>query len=381
MNNNTRQSNIELLRIVAMFLVVAHHYVVNSGINELFDFSKPVSANTLFLQWWGMWGKTAINAFVLITGYFMCSSRLTMRRIFKLYLEVQFYLTVGFFALVLIGYERISIDGIANLLVWPLMGLNRGFTASFMVFYAFIPLYNIIIGRLSCKALFFWTSMLVGIYVIPYTFLGNHQVFNYMGWYIALYFTGAFLRVWGRGWMEKNRICIPLLSFAIGGALFSSWLYGWNVLHKWPNVQLKCIGTVLGVAESCSLMAFIIGVLMFLVFKNLRIPYNRFINGVASTTFGILLAHTFSGGMRRFLWRDVVDAAGHYSRAETAGDSIVVFTIMTVCSIFALCSAVDYLRIILLERPFFERFCTVVNKFRGIIPMDCLRHEGKEKSL
>lgn len=33
MNNNTRQSNIELLRIIAMFLVVAHHYVVNSGIS------------------------------------------------------------------------------------------------------------------------------------------------------------------------------------------------------------------------------------------------------------------------------------------------------------------------------------------------------------
>ena len=92
--DNKRQSNIELLRIVSMFLVVAHHYVVNSGVNELFDFSKPVSANTLFLQWWGMWGKTAINAFVLITGYFMCRSRLTIRKMLKLYLEVQFYLTV-----------------------------------------------------------------------------------------------------------------------------------------------------------------------------------------------------------------------------------------------------------------------------------------------
>lgn len=129
-----RQSNIELLRIVAMFFVIAHHYVVNSGVNELFDFSKPVSSNTLFLQWWGMWGKTAINVFVIITGYFMCSSKLTLRKILKLYLQVQFYLTVGFAALVLIGYERISVNGIANLLLWPFMGLNRGFTPSFIVF-------------------------------------------------------------------------------------------------------------------------------------------------------------------------------------------------------------------------------------------------------
>lgn len=29
-----RQSNIELLRIIGMLLIVAHHYVVNSGIME-----------------------------------------------------------------------------------------------------------------------------------------------------------------------------------------------------------------------------------------------------------------------------------------------------------------------------------------------------------
>ena len=355
-----RQSNIELLRIVLTFLVVAHHYVVNSGVNELFDFTKPASSNTLFLQWWGMWGKTAINAFVLITGYFMCNSRLTIRKILKLYLQVQFYLIFGFLVLFLIGYEHISISGVVNLLAWPLMWLNHGFIASFLVFYAFIPLYNVVIAKQSRVALLFWASMLVGIYVIPYTFLGNHQVFNYVGWYVALYFTGAYLRLCGGGWMIKNRICFPLLCISVVGALFGGWLYGWNVLHEWPSLSLKCIGTFFGVAESCSFMAFVIGVLMFLVFKNLQIPHNRFINGVASTTFGILLAHTFSGGMRTLLWRDIVDVSGHFTMAESTGNSIVLFTVLVVLCVFVICSAIDCLRILFFEKPFFARFCVAI---------------------
>ena len=206
--------------------------------------------------------------------------------------------------------------------------------------------------------------MLVSVYVIPYTFLGNHLVFNYVGWYVALYFTGACLRT-KRGWTKKNCTCGSVLLLAVGGALLGSWLYGWNVLHKWPSVTLKCLGTFLGVAESCSLMAFIIGVFMFLVFNNMQIPFNRYINGVASTTFGVLLVHTFSGGMRTFLWRDVVDVIGHYSMAEMTGGGIVGFSILTVFSVFVICSVVDCARIILLERPFLIRICIALEKFKA----------------
>lgn len=37
----TRKSNIELLRIVLMLLIIAHHYVVNSGLTEVFDYQAP----------------------------------------------------------------------------------------------------------------------------------------------------------------------------------------------------------------------------------------------------------------------------------------------------------------------------------------------------
>ena len=74
-----RDSNIELFRIITMFFIVAHHYVVNSGLT-LDDgpiAANPLSANSIFLLLFGAWGKIGINCFVMITGYFMCKSNIT----------------------------------------------------------------------------------------------------------------------------------------------------------------------------------------------------------------------------------------------------------------------------------------------------------------
>ena len=49
-----RESNIELFRIVLMLMIIAHHYVVNSGVERLYDYSN-VSGNQVFLELWG-WG-------------------------------------------------------------------------------------------------------------------------------------------------------------------------------------------------------------------------------------------------------------------------------------------------------------------------------------
>ena len=50
-----RKSNIELLRIVLIIMVIAHHYVVNSGIKAFFTPAKNVSKNDRdrnIRMWW-----------------------------------------------------------------------------------------------------------------------------------------------------------------------------------------------------------------------------------------------------------------------------------------------------------------------------------------
>ena len=76
---NVRNSNIELFRIITMLLIVAHHYVVNSGLMPIVISDFPSKAST-FLIFFGWAGKMGINCFVLITGYFMCTSQITLRK-------------------------------------------------------------------------------------------------------------------------------------------------------------------------------------------------------------------------------------------------------------------------------------------------------------
>lgn len=70
-----------------MLLIVAHHYVVNSGMMDEMR-KHPTAVNSLFFFVCGAWGKTAINCFVMITGYFMCTSHITLKKFIKLLLEM-----------------------------------------------------------------------------------------------------------------------------------------------------------------------------------------------------------------------------------------------------------------------------------------------------
>ena len=54
-----------------MLAIVAHHYVVNSGLMEIINESGSMSFPALFLLLFGCWGEIGISCFVLITGYFM----------------------------------------------------------------------------------------------------------------------------------------------------------------------------------------------------------------------------------------------------------------------------------------------------------------------
>lgn len=79
-----RDSNIELFRIITMIMIVAHHYVVNSGLLDIVEAQRSLGTQDIFLLIFGSEGKTGINCFVLITGYFMCKSNITVKKYGKL---------------------------------------------------------------------------------------------------------------------------------------------------------------------------------------------------------------------------------------------------------------------------------------------------------
>ena len=104
-----RNSSLELFRIITMLVIIAHHYVVNSGLTEVLQQNTSVSFNSVFLCLFGWGGKTGINCFVLITGYFMCKSNITLKKFFCEHIAHIFFIRMMPSALVLAYFETLAL--------------------------------------------------------------------------------------------------------------------------------------------------------------------------------------------------------------------------------------------------------------------------------
>ena len=93
-----RQSNFELLRIVAMVMIIFHHFAYHGGF--VWDFST-ITIEHLWYNLIIMGGKIGVNIFVLISGYFLILNKDKIvnlfRKMLKLWGQIFFY-SLLFFA-------------------------------------------------------------------------------------------------------------------------------------------------------------------------------------------------------------------------------------------------------------------------------------------
>lgn len=114
-------------------MIVAHHYVVNSGLMNCIDAQSTLRFQDYFLLLFGWGGKTGINCFVLITGYFMCTSNITKEKFFKLLGELYFYKIAIWCLFFFTGYEPFSI-GVFLEMLFPFLRWQIILQHAFFVF-------------------------------------------------------------------------------------------------------------------------------------------------------------------------------------------------------------------------------------------------------
>ena len=86
-----RQANFELLRVVAMFMIISLHYLVKGGAAVPFPFAageNPVGVLAWLIEAFCI---VAVNCYVLISGYFLVESAWKPGRAVSLVLQVLFY--------------------------------------------------------------------------------------------------------------------------------------------------------------------------------------------------------------------------------------------------------------------------------------------------
>ena len=343
--NKKRQSNLELLRIIAMLAIIAHHYVVNSTVVRSFVYDGSATPQQYFLEVWGMWGKTGINAFILISGYFMCKMSLTLRRYVKLYIQVFFYGFSIMLIFALCGYQPISVSMVLKKLFGLLISINNGFTASFMVFYAFVPFYNKLIESLNRKELLGLVVGLCCVMTICSTFFFASTM-NEPVWYMTLYFMAAYIRLYPNKYTENLKLSsiTLIVSILIAIAVCLIFVYITNHTGRQGFAAFKWYL----VTDSNKFLAFLIGLSAFLTAKNIRMGYSKTINALAAGCFGVLLIHASSDTMRQWLWLDVCNVPEmlHADLPILIAQAVAVPII-----IFLVCSFID-----LIYKKFIEPF-------------------------
>lgn len=320
-----------------MLMIVAHHFVLGFGaeINEL-------TTKSVLLSLFGMWGKTGINCFMLITGYFMCTSQISVRKFVKLMQWIYLYRFLFYGIFLVTGYEYISALRLLRL-VMPVWTFEQNFTSCFIVFWLTIPFWNMLIQSMTKKQHQLLLLLLLGMYTILGTIPKFGVSMNYVTWFGIIYLIASYIRLYPTklmdntrfwGWMSGMTITIACI-LGIGASY---------VVHK---------GFTFFVSDCNKLFAVVASVTTFLYFKNLSIPHRNLINAIGGSTFGVLLIHANSDAMRQWLWRDIVNCMGHYDLPLM---ELIFFSVGVVLAIFFTCILRDRVRFKLIEEPFFKYY-------------------------
>lgn len=348
-----RSSNIELYRIIVMLLIVMHHYVVNSGLlDEMFE--TPTATKSIFLYMLGMWGKTGINCFVLITGYFMCKSKITLHKFIKLLFQIELYNIVFGLIFLFAGYIPLSLKSLFKILN-PISDVASDFISCFLLFYLFIPFLNILLNNLSQKQHLLLVMLSIGTYSILGTIPSIGVTFNYVTWFCVLYVVASYIRFYGI-WRNEEKMFWGGVSLV---SIFISVLSVFIMLFRtaWMGADQSWGMLMFFVSDSNKFLAFLVSVSTFMYFKSIHIPQSKLINTIASCTFGVLLIHANSDAMRQWLWKDTCNNVGMFHSGM-----IYIHALCVPIVVFIVCAIIDYCRQQFIERPYLESVLKIIKK-------------------
>lgn len=288
-HNLSRNSNIERLRIIAMLLIVIHHFVMHGVLNDFngnFFNGSFFNANIFTAQILLAGGKIGVDIFVLITGYFLCISKFKSQRIIKILFQTWCYSVMLFIAYLLFSGAPIS----------PIMVLKSLFPISYNVYWfiscyvlliLFSPVINLIMRYLSEQALLATIVVILMIsFVMPHfkmTF-ADDDIIRFIGMYLL----GAAIQLNKIPNLIKRHTSL-WLSLCILAMLLSIVLF--DVIGLITNHAILIKNAAYLCMENYSIFSLVSAFLILLNATKQAPKSNFLINRIASLMFGVYLLH------------------------------------------------------------------------------------------
>lgn len=298
-----RLANLELLRCVAMLMVVALHYL---GKGNLLVDLRAGELNGAERAAWLLesFCIVAVNVYMFISGYFLCTSSFKPSRIVRLWLQVWVY-SVG------IGVLGASAGVMAGTVVdthffltllFPVSMGHYWFMTAYLFLYLLLPFVGTAVLRMNRQqlgtALFFllFTFCIVKS-VLPLRFEMDRQGYDCL-WYLCVFLTAAYVRRFGFSLLERRWFGPVLYG---GGCVL---LFLMTFLLRGIYLKTGSLDTMIQFGmEYNHILPFLAAVGLFACFYRLKIGGRAamLINRVAPYTLGVYLLHENLG--LRYTWQ------------------------------------------------------------------------------
>ncbi len=360
----SRQLNYEILRILAMMMIVSLHYFSKGGL-----LGSPISPQMGAINYtiWLLeaFCLVAVNVYVLISGYFGIGEtpvpfdgKKALRRPLKIWLQVLFYS-------VIIGTIATFISGnIINLYqifsyVFPILTEHYWFATAYIVLCFLMPFLNEgfnLIDKKTMRAIIFALLIVFSISktVIPMKLPWEKYGYDAY-WFVVLYLTGGYLRRYGIR-LVTNRLRAAALYIASALMIFVSFIVLRAVYFRTGSLE-----DFVDYAYSYNHFLCYIGAIgLFLVFrtqKELSVPkqVRNLIELFSGATFGVYLIHEHIDIRDRWVkW---------FKCSEHINSSVGLFLIrmlLTVVAVYLICSLIEIARIKLSGRNALEHLLALV---------------------
>lgn len=332
-----RKSNFEVLRILSIYAIIIHHLIAHSG----FTWSQfKVTSQKIWLMSILPIGKVGVGTFILITGYF------TFRHPPKVKTLLRIVTTTGFYSILIYILANLTIPGTRVTpqtffqSVFPIISNFYWFATAYFFMYILMPYLNQLAKNMAVKQYVILLAILIFVICGPaYLMYYGIPVYGYtdIAVMILLWFTGAFIRKFESFFQLKSWILFLILVLLIcGNFLFHVW--GFYIGVKHPKIYTYTLNIGM---YNYSFFSYVLAVVVFLLFKNMKIRPNFFINFAASGVFAVYLIHD-NPYVSNLIFRHLI----HFTEVKDLGLMIQqTFTIPAV--ILIVCLLIEYSRLIL----------------------------------
>ena len=288
-----RQSNFEILRVLAMGMIVAMHFMLKGGIAVPMSEDGSVVNHLAWII--EAFCIVAANCYVLIGGYFMVETQWKLKKLISLVAQVLFYSLLVPFVCLFFGIGDAAQWSVYEWIfaILPLQMDHYWFATSYVLLFMLVPVLAPGVKQLSKKQLQITIGVLLFYYCVikslsPILLSTDNYGYD-LGWFICLFLIAAYIRLYEIPFLEgmKKSVGVYLISCAgiFGISAFAGFICRKTGALKYYMDMPYCYNYFLTLTGSVAL---------FYVFKQIKVKegtLTTWICRIAPHTFGVYLLH------------------------------------------------------------------------------------------